>query len=136
LLRVRRPEMLPVFPRELVERHHPLPVAIECTPNVGVAALCAPRLEHPLLPFRFLVRVRIRDLGEQTPRFGLPRERQLVQDIQEAMVPAPLLLRLGNTAASAPQIPRCPSPITSFGAVRPRRLRSRKIAAQLSADSR
>ena len=35
----------------------------------------------------------------------------------------------GNTAVSAPQVPRWPSPITSFGATRPRALRSRKIAA-------
>jgi hypothetical protein len=42
----------------------------------------------------------------------------------------------GNTAASTSQISRCPSPITSFGACNPRSLRSRKIAAQLSVDSR
>ncbi len=43
---------------------------------------------------------------------------------------------VGNTAASAPQIPRCPSPTTSRGGRRPRRLRSRSNAPQLSVDSR
>jgi len=37
---------------------------------------------------------RVADLRQQTPLFRLPRQRQLVEDVQEAMVPAPLLLRL------------------------------------------
>ena len=40
-----------------------------------------------------------------------------------------------KTAVSAPQIPRCPSPITSLGAASPRRLRSCRIPAQLFVDS-
>ena len=52
------------------------------------------------------------------------------------MIPAALLVASGKTFASAPQIPRCPSPITSRGARIPRALRSRSIAAQLSVDSR
>src|SRR6266571_1513452 len=42
----------------------------------------------------------------------------------------------GYTFRSALQIPRCPSPITSFGAFIPRSLRSRSTADQLSVDSR
>src|SRR5206468_9916980 len=91
---VRRREMLPVLTRELVKRHHPFPVAIERAPDLGVAALGAPRLKRALLPVGVFARLRVRDLREQTPRFRLPRERQLVEHVQEAMVPAPLLLRL------------------------------------------
>src|SRR5262252_1218853 len=86
--------MLPVLARELVERDHPLPVPIERAPDLGVAALRAPRLKRPLLPLRLLARLGVRDLREETPRFRLPRERQLVEDVQKAMIPAPLLLRL------------------------------------------
>jgi hypothetical protein len=35
---VGRPQMLPVLAWELVERHHPLPVAIKRAPDLGVAA--------------------------------------------------------------------------------------------------
>src|SRR5262245_14797201 len=86
--------MLPVLPRELVERHHPLPVAIEPPADVGVPALRAPRLECPLLPLRLLPRLGVRDLREQTPRRRLVLERQLVEQVQEAMIPAPLFPRL------------------------------------------
>src|SRR5438128_1809683 len=41
-----------------------------------------------------LPRLGVRDLREQTPRFRLPFERQPVEHVQEAMIPAPLLLRL------------------------------------------
>src|SRR5439155_24242362 len=78
-----------------------------------------PRLERPFLSLRRLARLGIRDLREQTPGFGSAPERQLVEHIDQAMVPTALLLASGNTAASAPQIPRCPSPITRFGAPRP-----------------
>ena len=46
--------MLPVLARELVERHHSLPVTIEGAPDLGVAALRAPCLARPLLPLRLL----------------------------------------------------------------------------------
>src|SRR4030095_10189940 len=86
--------MLPVRTRELIEAHHPVPVAIEGAPDLGLAALRAPRLERALLSLRLLPRLRVGDLREQAPRLGLSRERQLVEDVQEAVVPAPLLLRL------------------------------------------
>jgi len=50
LHRVRRAQVLPVFAGELIERHHPLPVAIERAADVGVAALRAPGLECPFRP--------------------------------------------------------------------------------------
>src|SRR5438034_6947874 len=64
LHRVRRPEMLPVLTRELVKRHHPFPVAIERAPDLGVAALGAPRLKRALLPVGVFARLRVRDLRE------------------------------------------------------------------------
>src|SRR6266568_2637509 len=94
LHRVRGPEMLPVLARELIERHHPLPVAIEDAPDFSMTALRAPRLKRALLPLGLLPRLGVRDLREQTPRFRLPFEWQLVEHVQEAMIPAPLLLRL------------------------------------------
>src|SRR5206468_674456 len=92
--RVRRPQMLPVLARELVERHHPLPVAIERARGLGMAALRAPRLERSLLPRGLLSGLGVRNSREQTPRFGLLLERQLVEEVQEAVIPASLLLRL------------------------------------------
>src|SRR5437763_9782365 len=86
--------MLPVLPRELAEGHHPLPVAIEQAADLGVAALGAPDLERPLLPLGLLPRLGVRDRGQETARFGLQLLGQLVEEVQEAMVPAPLLLRL------------------------------------------
>src|SRR6058998_1793190 len=94
LHRVRRPQMLPVLARELVERHHPLPVAIERARGLGMAALRAPRLERSLLPRGLLSGLGVRNSREQTPRFGLLLERQLVEEVQEAVIPASLLLRL------------------------------------------
>src|SRR5437867_3386203 len=94
LHRVRRPQMLPVLTRKLVEGHHPLPVAIERAPRLGVAALRAPGLERSLLPLGFLAGLGVRNLREQTPRCRLLLERQLIEHVQEAVVPAPLLLRL------------------------------------------
>src|SRR5262249_39209316 len=100
--------MLPVCPRKLVERHHPLPVALERAPDVDVATLRAPRLERPLLPLRLLSGLGVRALGEQTARFGLPSERQLVEDVQQAMAPAPLLLRFGDHRRQCPPDPEMP----------------------------
>src|ERR687898_827139 len=88
--------MLPVLARELVEGHHPLPVALERTPDLSVPALRAPGLKRPLQPLGLLARRGVGDLREQTPRLGLARKRQLVEDIQQAMVPAPLLCGLGE----------------------------------------
>src|SRR5215813_7627885 len=91
---VRRPQVFPVLARERVERHHALPVPIERTPDLRVAALRTPHLERLLLPLRLLPRLGVRDLREQAPGLGLALERQLVEDVEDAMVPAPLLLRL------------------------------------------
>jgi hypothetical protein len=80
--------------------------------------------------------VGVGDLRQQRPRRGLPLDRQLVEQVQDAVVPAPLLLGLGEHRGQRPPIPRWPAPTTSVGAGRPRRLRSRRLAAQLSVDSR
>ena len=94
--------------RERVERHHALPVPVERAPDLGVAALRTPRLERPLLPLRLLPRLGVRDLREQAPGLGLALERQLVEDVEDAVIPAPLLLRLrehGSQRAPDPQVP-------------------------------
>jgi hypothetical protein len=84
----------------------PITVAwFSCLAVLGVAALRAPDLERPLLPFGLFARRRVRNLREQTPRFGPAFERQLVEDVQEAMVPAPLLLRLGEHRRQRPPDP-------------------------------
>ena len=114
--RIRGPQMLPVLARELVERHHPLPVAIERARGLGMAALRAPRLERSLLPRGLLSGLGVRNSREQTPRFGLLLERQLVEEVQEAVIPASLLLRLREDGSQRAQMPRCPSPTTTFGA--------------------
>src|SRR5437879_13291169 len=136
LHRVRGPEMLPALPRELIERHPPLPVAIEDAPDFSMTALRAPRLKRALLPLGLLPRLGVRDLREQTPRFRLPCERQLVEHVQEAMIPAPLLLRLRKHRGQRTPDPEVTIADHTFGAASPRRVWSRKIAAQLSVDSR
>jgi hypothetical protein len=50
-----------------------------------VAALRAPGLERPLQALRLFPRLGVGDLREQTPRLGLALERQLVEDVEEAM---------------------------------------------------
>src|SRR5262245_35320367 len=96
---VRRLRVLPVLARERLERHHALPVPAERAPDLRLAALRTPRLERPLLPLRLLPRLGARDPREQAPGLGLALERQLVEDVQDAMVPAPLLLRLWNASS-------------------------------------
>src|SRR5206468_788949 len=128
LHRVRGPQMLPVLARELIERHHPLPVAIEDAPDFSMTALRAPRLKRALLPLGLLPRLGVRDLREQTPRFRLPCERQRVEHVQQAMIPAPLLLRLRKHRGQRTPDPEVTIADHTFGAASPRRVRSRQIA--------
>src|SRR5437016_1307962 len=108
LHRVRRPEMLPVLARELIERHHPLPVALEDAPDFSMTALRAPRLERPLLALGVLARRGVRNLGKETARRGLLRARQLVEHVEDAMVPTPLLCGLGEHRGQGAPDPEMP----------------------------
>lgn len=65
LHRIRRPQMLPVRLRELVEGHQPLPIRHETLRRVGIAVLFAPGHELIAPSFRLPARGRRRDLPEQ-----------------------------------------------------------------------
>src|SRR5438094_236184 len=108
LHRVRRPQMLPVLARELIERHHPPPVALEDAPDFSMTALRAPRLERPLLALGVLARRGVRNLGKETARRGLLRARQLVEHVEDAMVPTPLLCGLGEHRGQGAPDPEMP----------------------------
>ena len=126
--RVRRPQMLPVLAAGTgrTSPSGPSPRSRRA-PDLRVAALRRPRLKRPLLPLGLLARLGIGDLRQQTPGLGLqPLSGSLSRTFTIRWFQHRCSAASGNTAASAPQIPRCPSPITSRGAPSPRALRSRK----------
>ena len=88
-------QVAPVILRELVEREHPLPVPIEhcrgCLEPLRPTPVLVPRLQA----LRLLLCGRVVDLRELAPGVGLEPLRDLVEGVDDPMVPAPLFLRVG-----------------------------------------
>ena len=85
-------------------------------------------------------RLRSHDLPLASWGEGLPSRRTShllgTCPTRHAMIPAPLLLRLRKHRGQRTPDPEVTIADHTFGAASPRRVRSRKIAAQLSVDSR
>ena len=82
------------------------PIALE--PRRGVGVLPSKAFGELSASFlRFLTGGRVGDLREPSPRFGLHGFRELIQHVQDAVIPASLLGRVRPDLRQAcPDIPR------------------------------
>lgn len=88
---VRRPYVSPVLTRKCVEGHHPIPITEQRLHGLLVRLVVRPH-ECIAPPLAVGVRLRIRHRFQRLGRLLLGLLRQIVEDIGDLVVPAPLLL--------------------------------------------
>src|SRR5258708_4969506 len=95
--------MFPVLLWEGIEADHSFPVAIQKSAGFSSPLLFAPALELLLELLRLLAGLRIGDPGQDELGLALLLLGELIEDIDDSVIPAALLLGFGiHTGEAAP----------------------------------
>jgi hypothetical protein len=125
-----------VWRRKSVEGDEPVPIGLQALRGVRHPLVHAPA--HKLIaPVLGLPAGRgIRELAHQSLGLLLLAGRHLIEDVQDFVIPAAWLLRLGIYVAERRPNPEMPIAHDQARGPKPRSRRSRRTAAQLAVDSR
>ena len=102
------PQMVPLLFGIVVKRHHPIPVLVDQISRCLQSSLATPMLESSFDLLGFLPCFCIRDLPQHQQRRFVPTLGDLSQQVDDAMIPASLLVGFWENVAQRPHVPRSP----------------------------